>query len=203
MANIDRIVNVQISLNTTGISKEGFSTLLIVGAHSYGTTRVETFTSTADMIDYGFNADDPLYIAASDAFAQTPRPKQVKIGRIAVDSEGEVDETIAEAMTAIVKEDKSWYGIALASREQSDILAMAEWAESNSKLFGTAIAEEGALDAAGTTDTGYKLNAANYYRTFWFYHALAATEYPECAVMARCFAINPGGETWANKSWRL
>lgn len=34
MANIDRIVNVQISLNTTGITQLGFSTVLVVGAHA-------------------------------------------------------------------------------------------------------------------------------------------------------------------------
>lgn len=42
MANLDRIVNVQISLNTTGISKEGFSTLLIVGEHLNTLSRVTT-----------------------------------------------------------------------------------------------------------------------------------------------------------------
>ena len=39
----------------------------------------------------------------------------------------------------------------------------------------------------------------NFYRTFYFYHADAAKDFPECAVMARCFAAYPGSETWANK----
>ena len=57
MANIDRIVNVQISLNTTGISTEGFSTLLCVGPHMYGLTRVSTYTDPNQMIEDGFSAD--------------------------------------------------------------------------------------------------------------------------------------------------
>ena len=81
MANLDRVVNVQISLNTTGISVEGFNTMLAVGAHAHSLARVETYTSASDMITAGFSDTDPLYLAAVDAFSQTPRPRQVKIGR--------------------------------------------------------------------------------------------------------------------------
>lgn len=296
MANIDRIVNVQISLNTTGISTEGFSTLLCVGPHMYGLTRVSTYTDPNQMIEDGFSADDALYRMVSDAFAQTPSPAQVKVGRQQVDgftlmvgqlgatstytltvsntlSDGtirkkeytytnssgsesdilkgilqaitsdsdavltdneeqaaeetltelhleaknpgtafsvkvtsnlqiamdDITETIAVSMAKIVTSDSDFYGVALASRADEDILAMAEWAEANEKLFGTATAADGAKNSEITTDIGSQLKAKNYYRTFWFYHALAAEEYPECAIMARCFAIDPGGETWALK----
>ena len=296
MANIDRIVNVQISLNTTGISTEGFSTLLCVGPHMYGLTRVSTYTDPNQMIEDGFSADDALYRMVSDAFAQTPSPAQVKVGRQQVDgftlmvgqlgatstytltvsntladgtirkkeytytnSSGsesdilkgilqaitsdsdavltdneeqaaeetltelhleaknpgtafsvkvtsnlqtamdDITETIAVSMAKIVTSDSDFYGVALASRVDEDILAMAEWAEANEKLFGTATAADGAKNSEITTDIGSQLKAKNYYRTFWFYHALAAEEYPECAIMARCFAIDPGGETWALK----
>ena len=296
MANIDRIVNVQISLNTTGISTEGFSTLLCVGPHMYGLTRVSTYTDPNQMIEDGFSADDALYRMVSDAFAQTPSPAQVKVGRQQVDgftlmvgqlgatstyvltvsntladgtirkkeysytnssgSESDIlkgllqaitgdsdsvltdneeqageetltqlhleaknpgtafsvkvtsnltvsmdatTEDLADTMAAVVASDSDFYGVALASRADEDILAMAEWAEANEKLFGTATAADGAKNSEITNDIGSQLQAKNYYRTFWFYHALAATEYPECAIMARCFSINPGGETWANK----
>lgn len=296
MANIDRIVNVQISLNTTGISTEGFSTLLCVGPHMYGLTRVSTYTDPNQMIEDGFSAEDALYHMVSDAFAQTPSPAQVKVGRqqvdgftlsvaqlgaastytltvsnvlsdgtirdkeytytnssgsesdilkgilqaitgdsdsVLIDNDSQADEpsltqlhleaknpgtafsvkvtsnlqtamddtteSITLSMAKIVTSDSDFYGVALASRTDEDILAMAEWAEANEKLFGTATAADGAKNSEVTTDIGSQLKAKNYYRTFWFYHALAATEYPECAIMARCFAIDPGGETWANK----
>lgn len=289
MANLDRVVNVQISLNTTGISTEGFSTLLIVGSHVHSLARVETYTRASDMISAGFSDTDPLYLAAVDAFSQTPRPRQVKIGRRLVsavditpsnvtttgvytvkistmDNSGNVatkpysytnsggaaaaiatgiqnliandddavvtataadgvltvtssdggsfmvevtsnlsqsvktvTETIAQTMAAIVSYDNDWYGWALASRVSADILAAANWTESVRKLFGTSIAEAGAYNPEVTTDTGYQLFNNNFYRTFWFYHADAATDFPECAVFARCFAVLPGGETWALK----
>ena len=291
MANLERIVNVQISLNTTGISKEGFSTLLIVGPHVHSLARVETYTSADAMIDDGFAANDPLYLAAVDAFSQTPSPSVVKIGRQLVDAvsvtvgkvtaagtytvtvstkdssgnviskpyeytnEGgdtlaildgiaelitadtgaavtavvdstagvltltgisgdsfkvavssmlktgvaTVTEDIPTMMAAIVSSDNDWYGWAMVDRTPSAILAAAAWTEAHRKLFGTAIAEAGAMDSDVTTDTGYQLMNNNYFRTHWWYHADAATDFPECAVFARCFAIEPGGENWANK----
>lgn len=289
MANLDRICNVQISLNTTGITQEGFSTLLIVGPHAHSLARVESYTAASEMIDAGFSADDPLYLACVDAFSQTPRPRQVKVGRQLVDSvlvsvkkvtatgvytvtvstkdsngnvdskqysytnnggtatdiatglqnviandassavtatvadgvvtltgnsgdsfmvqvssmlsmqNGTITEDVPTMMAAIVAYDNDWYGWAFTSRVQADILAAAAWTESVRKIFGTSTAEAGSYNPDVTTDTGYKLYNDNYYRTFWFYHEKAATDFPECAVFARCFAVLPGGETWALK----
>ena len=289
MANIDRIVNVQISLNTNGVSKEGFSTMLVVGTHANTLNRVVTYTNINDLTNDGFSTDDPIYKAVSAAFSQTPRPRQVKVGRRQIeeinisasdikdntdytvtvsgkDTEGNITEktykytsstgasqsaiitglqalmtgdtnvtatdestslkliakttgkafavklsnnltaeitepteSIADTMAAIVASDSDFYGIVLASRDKDDIMDMAEWVETQTKLFGTATAEQGAKDSEVDTDLLSMLKAKNYYRTFAFYHELADSEYLESGVMARCFAIEPGGETWANK----
>lgn len=288
MANIDRIVNVQISLNTNGVSKEGFSTMLVVGTHANTLNRVVTYTNINDLINDGFSTDDPIYKAVSAAFSQTPRPRQVKVGRRQVDEvnisvnnvkdntdytitvsskdtngiiteqaykfnssisatasaicEGlqnamasdtavtaaasgeklkltaksgksfaikissnlsaeltEPTEEIADSMNAIMASDADFYGIVLASRDKDDIMAMAEWVETQIKLFGTSTAEQGAKDSETDTDLLSMLKAKNYYRTFAFYHELADNEYLEAGIMARCFAIEPGSETWANK----
>ena len=68
MANLDRIVNVQISLNTTGISKEGFSTLLIVGEHLNTLSRVTTYTNVDSMLEDGFKATDKIIFGSSRRF---------------------------------------------------------------------------------------------------------------------------------------
>lgn len=283
MANLDRIVNVQVSLNTGGVSQVGFSTGMAVGAHFHSLARSLTYTSVDDMLDDGFTTQDPLYLAASAYLSQTPCPEYIKIGRIAVDrvdvtvenivpegtyaievqtkngkttyeyeniggdasgiadgladkitadqgaqvtaeasagtisitkkdadfaltvssnlsaEVGSAREDIAASMAAITNEDDDFYGVILASRNPDDIMAMAEWAESHTKLFVTAIAEEGAKDRTVSTDTGSKLQKKEYYRTMCWYHELADTEYLDAAIMARCFTIQPGGETWANK----
>lgn len=294
MANIDRIANVAIALNTAGITQEGFSTLLCVGSHMYGLPRVSTYTDVNQMIEDGFSADDALYRMVSAAFAQIPAPAQVKVGRQQVDGfaltvgqlganstytltisnvgdngdireksytytnsgGGESDilkgllteikddgasvvesstevasistslhltaknpgtafsvkvtknlsatmdesnEDIADTMAAIMQSDSDFYGVALASRDEYRILDMAKWAESNEKIFGTATDADGSKNSEIKTDIGSQTQEKNYFRSFWFYSAKATTEYPECAIMARCFSVNPGGETWANK----
>lgn len=87
MANIDRIVKVDIALNTTGITSEGFSTTIVVGPHAYTTTRVLSIAGSADeLLDLGFSSDDLIYKAVNSAFSQTPRPTVVKVGRIQCDT---------------------------------------------------------------------------------------------------------------------
>lgn len=289
MANLDRIVKVDISLDTTGVSTEGFSTILCVGPHLHGLPRVSTYTAADQMLDDGFSADDPLYKMVSDAFSQTPSPAAVKVGRRQVNSctvtvaqlgatsaytltvsgygddgnvtektysytndegssedvlqglstavtgdesallsasysddvltlqakdpskpfalkassmlsveLGSVTESVAQTMAAVMNSDSDFYGVAFTSKEQDDVLAMAEWAESAGKLYGTSFGGDTVKNSEMTTDTGSQLKVKNYYRTFWFYHAVE-NEYPEVAVMARCFAVDPGGETWALK----
>jgi len=284
LANIDRIVSVMIALNTAGISKEGFSTLLIVGESTVALPRVSTYTSSVQMTEDGYKETDPLYLMATDFFAQIPHPNVLKVGRRQVDevaitctnvlAEGAVysvtvasadgsntytyevqngddgddildglatamasdpvvtaafadstltltnqtagtaftvsadknltitngasSETIAETMAACVAYDSDFYGIALASRTDSDILAMAAWAEANEKLYGTCVSGSAVLDGADNTDIASQLMLNNYYRTFAFYHE-DANDFPEVAVMSRCFTAVPGSETWALK----
>ena len=45
-----------------------------------------TITDVDELMDMGFTSTDAIYQAASDAFAQTPRPSVVKIGRFQCDT---------------------------------------------------------------------------------------------------------------------
>lgn len=292
MAKLSDIANVDISLNTSGITEEGFSTILIAALHAHTLNRVDSISAADDLVDLGFKTTDPAYYAAVSAFSQTPAPDIVKIGRInpsqadimvgnvankgvytltvsTKDSSGNVTntpyeftntsngdaaaildgiaalitadtsakiagavndttltltpktvgasikyavssnlslnfstftETIAESMAAITAEDSDFYGIVLADRTPANILAMAAWAETQIKLFGTSTAEIGTIDASVSTDTASQLKDTNYYRTHYWYHAKADTEYLEAAIMAKCFNSNPGTINWANKS---
>lgn len=296
MANIERIVKCDISLNTTGVSSEGFSTMIVIGPHAYTTTRVLSVTDSDELLELGFNSKDAIYVAVNDAFSQTPKPSVVKVGRLqcdtvkvgvvghptkgmeykfsieSIDENGEavsypftytasesdsvesvlsalvnavtgnsgvnakytasvVDSNIvvkcndaahsfyikpnslmkvvaceqaesidlATNMALITAADNDFYGICYVNRDPDAVMEMAEWVESHTKLFGTATGADGVKNPEVETDIGSKLKNGNYYRTFWFYHKDAATDYPDAGVMARCFAVLPGGETWANK----
>lgn len=194
MANLERIANVQISLNTGGISAEGFSTMLVFGTSTLTQNRVETYTSIDELTEAGYETTDPIYIACAAAFSQTPAPELVKVGRRASASE-----TIADAMAAILAEDSDWYGWILTSDDEDDIIAAAKWTETHNKLLGIQSSAEEIIDAGNTSDIFSQLRDGNYYRTYGFYHANAATENLAAAIMARCFSINPGGETWSLK----
>lgn len=287
MAKLDRIVDVQIALNTAGISKLGFSTMLIAGWTPVMLDRVATVTSVDDMLEMGFAVDSKMYKAAQAAFSQTPRPRQVKLGRLnsneyhatvkAVEKgaytikfkwydtnfnvvekvvtftnsgtdktaiitglktaanaiaglsdvvtitavsdlvitvksahvavtvsenlgiDSVADGTITTGMTAIKAADNDFYGVVLASHDKQDILDMAAYVETQTMLFGTSTDEPGAYAQASTDDVLSQLKNNEYYRTFCDVRK-DASDYEESAKMARCFAIDPGGETWALKS---
>lgn len=81
MAKLDRLVNLNISLNTTAIATESFSDMMIVGTHAASTARMAAITSAGELLDMGLSASDPIYKAALAAFSQTPTLAKVYIGR--------------------------------------------------------------------------------------------------------------------------
>lgn len=284
MANIDRIVNIQIALNTAGISKKGFGSMLVAGYHLNSLNRVDIIQSVDDLLNMGFEVTDPIYKAISAALSQNPRAEQVKLGRLSVKgaqvaitaenntkyviealhlnpsthevvtekfeydhTEGDASaiatalaekitgdfvsadaagdkiqltitgdvqlklsdnmtltctpssEDIADEMAKIRAEDADFYGVILASRDKDKIMAMAEYVETQTMLFGTGKAEAGAALASVSNDLASMLAQKQYSRTFVF-PTMDDSEYKEAAEMSRCFAIAPGGETWALKT---
>ncbi|WP_238911979.1 DUF3383 family protein [Achromobacter xylosoxidans] len=288
MANLERIVNVAISLNTTAIKQQNFSDILVLGAHALAVGRILVVSEAAELLELGLSQRDPLYIAVRDAFKQIPTVPRVFVGRrhvetshvavtrasasdyvirlswpvssgtlplvacrftgradstpadiaaglvqaivdsgapvsptsvgsdiyitakqaglaVAVSVKGDLflnvarsQETPTAALTACSKENADWYGVALASRYEEDILDTAEWVESNGRLFGVSSAQAGILDAAANDDLASKCQQKQYFRTHVWFHGKADSEALDAAVAANRFTFYPGGETWAN-----
>lgn len=288
MANIDRIVQVAISLNTTAVKEQNFSDVLVLGAHAVAVNRILVVTEASELLDLGVSQADPLYIAVRDAFKQIPTVQRVFVGRRLVDTsrvavtraapavykitmqwrdaDGSVrsadatftgladstpttiaaglvaavtasaapvtatavgaevsitaddantavavsvkgnlavaiptsSESPTAALTACRQENADWYGVALASRLEADILDTAEWVESNGCLFGVSSDQAGIIDAAVDTDLASKCQQKQYFRTHVWFHRKATSEALDAAVMANRFTYYPGGETWAN-----
>ncbi len=288
MANLDRIVNVQVSLRTTAITERSFSDLLIVGTHTLSAGRVLVVTDASELLDLGLTSASALYKAAAAVFKQIPAINRLYIGKRQLDTvtvnvtaaaeatytinvlhrdsagavqtapatylgqdldtttdiatglatavnalsvgvtatgtgasveidndvagadlgvtvdgnlaivEQESTEAIPEALAAIKRENQDWYGVALTSHTEADVLAAAEWAEANESMFFTSSAQATILDGAVSSDIGSQLKTKQYFRTATWYH-LHDDEYLETAVAGHCFTYYPGGETWANK----
>lgn len=74
------IVNVDITLNTTGSTREGFGLPLFLAGHDAFEERVRGYTSLSELGE-DFTSDSAVYAAAQALWAQTPKVTQLYIGR--------------------------------------------------------------------------------------------------------------------------
>lgn len=141
MATLDDIVSVDIALQTTGVSRGEFGIPMIVAPLMTFPERVRVYTS------YKSASEDDLppslLTALSDCFAQTPRPKQVKVGRRQV-SKGVVNvEVVTNLATyTITVAGEAYSFTADASATGAEIatgLAAAVTADTNEIITATAV----------------------------------------------------------------
>jgi len=196
MANIDRIVNVQISLQTAAVAESTFSDLLLYGVFTpIGGAKVGIITDTQSLVDdYGVLTSSALYKAASVFFSQIPHPPQLYIGL----SSGATDPTAD--LVAIKAENNDWYAWCNVDHIEAKVVPGAIWTEANEKLFVTTLSNvNNSTPAAGdTTSTAHQLMAGNYFRTAWWYDT-TLLNFPDVGITSKSFTVNPGGETWANQ----
>lgn len=162
MATLDDIVSVQIALQTTGVTRGDFGTPMIVAPLMTFPERVRVYTS------YNAASEDDLppsvLTALSDCFGQTPRPRQVKVGRRAV-LKGVITVTnmIALATYSMVVDGQTYSYTADASPLASEIatgLAAAVTGDSDETITATAVGdtvEVAWISAAGSIELGTNL----------------------------------------------
>lgn len=197
--NISDIVNVTIAIESPATDSASFSNLLLVipqptNASSEDMPTVAVIESAKDLIVYGYTTTDEAYKAATVAFNQDMKPDKVYV--IARKNTLDSTETIADCLDRALSVNE-WYGVALVSyTTATEIEAAAAWAEANSKLFGFTY-------TAGTLP----IDITPYNNTIAFYAGdIKNSEIPDgnkyavIAFMSKCFAYNPGSETWGLKT---
>jgi hypothetical protein len=198
MANIERIVNVTISLRTAGVTQQTFSDLMIFGMFTPevgNTGRVFIITDPAELVtNFGLTANDVMYKAAQVFFSQIPHPPRLYIG---LDSGAA---NVDDDLNAIANENDDWYGFCDTSHNENRTVDIAAWMESREKLFVTALNQSDNTSApdTDTTSIGHQLMAGNYFRTAWWYNPDVAA-FPDVAIASKSFTKYPGQETWANQ----
>ncbi|RME21185.1 MAG: DUF3383 family protein [Candidatus Zixiibacteriota bacterium] len=212
---IEEIVNVQISRETTAVSQKGFGTLLILGDTNpagldpnAGDPRV-LIANSIDDVSAVFSVNDPEYLMAAAAFAQEPKPTQVKIGQI----DATASETFVAGLAAVRNEDDDWYGLVITDRTAATQKAVADAVEtlSSRKLFGISSNDPNIVDQTDTADStsiAAHLKANALSRSFVIYHdmgdATGATQpddpMADAAWMGNRLPSDPGSSTWAFKT---
>jgi hypothetical protein len=198
MANIDRIVQVSISLKTAGITSATFSDLLLFGPFIKpvgSTANVYIITDPDELIDtFGSVPTDPIYLAALAFFSQIPHPPRLFIGFDGNSANVDND------LMAIANENNDWYGICDVKHDENRTLDIAAWVEAHEKLFVTVLTDADNTTAAATdtTSTAHQLMTGNYFRTSWWWNP-DPLQFPDVAIAAKSFTKYPGQETWANQ----
>ena len=79
--DIEQIVNVTISRQTTAVTQAGFGVMMFLGKHKVFNELSRSYPDSASLITDGFNSTDKEYIAASEYFSQDIAPTSILIGR--------------------------------------------------------------------------------------------------------------------------
>lgn len=191
-------VSVTITRDISATSRVGFGTLLFVGTTTGKQTPQVASYASFDEVAAVFADGDPEYEAALLYFGQENVPTNLYIG-----IKGGA-ETYVEAITAIRALNDDWYAVAIESRLDADILAVAAYIQTQDKLFLAATSDPDADDPTATDDIGTSLLDLNYDRTAIIYHTDADVSgedtFVEAAWAGQVLPLDPGSVTWAWKT---
>lgn len=188
--NIDKIVQVDITISTSTTIDGGYDRMLIVGplpetAGGKTTPDVASYTSLDELSAAGFASTDPVFKAAQVAFGQSPRPKEIYIAvrkKVAGDTEV-ITDTLFRA-----KATSGWYAICPVGVTEDEIQKIAAWVESNEKIC---VFQTTSLTTNPVQETMSRSAAI---------HAKSEDDYINAALIARFLSYDPGSEMWAYKS---
>ena len=188
--NIDKIVEVNIQISEAMSIDGGYDTILIMGPLPKApggrtTPDVAGYANLQDLKSAGFASDDPVYIAASKVFGQSPKPTAVMIAvqKLSSGSTEKVDVTLDRAIRM-----PGWYCICPAGIKEDFYQSIADWTEANEKLC---ICETTGISASPVSDAMLRTAVI---------HATAENDCVNCAYAARFLSFDPGSEQWCFKS---
>lgn len=191
MTRLTDIIEIQISRETATVAQESFNIPLFIGEHTVFTERARYYGSLAD-VQKDFGATSNVTKAATSAFSQANKPRQILIGRKAA------AESWVDSLFAIEAENNSWYGLTTEAHDKDDVLALAAAIEARRKVYAVS-SQEVASKGTGTDSILASLKALGYMRTFFLWEKNADTEFPEMGWMTDQLQETPGSNTWAYK----
>ena len=82
MSDLDDIVSISITADSTTVSREGFGSVLVMSYHTRFVEQYRVYSSLAEMLDDGFTSYDDAYRMARAIFAQDPTVTTIVVGRL-------------------------------------------------------------------------------------------------------------------------
>ncbi|EGI2082840.1 DUF3383 domain-containing protein [Salmonella enterica] len=196
---VSNVVNVDVIIGPRAATGRNFGSLLILGSSTVipVSERIRLYSSPED-IGTDFGVDSPEYEAATVYFSQSPRPKEVYVGRWAktlATGEAGAAENLMDAVNAVMGY-TNWYGLGIADKEDvadDDWLKVAAAVEASgvSRILAITTSDPATVDATSTGDLAYKLKAAKYGRTFVQYSS--SSKYAALSAFGRAFTVNFNG----------
>ncbi|EEJ2520180.1 DUF3383 family protein [Salmonella enterica subsp. enterica serovar Give] len=166
---VSNVVNVDVIIGPRAATGRNFGSLLILGTSTVIPVkeRLRLYYSKED-IGADFGVDSPEYKAATVYFSQSPRPKEVYVGRWAktlATGEAGTAEKLMDAVNAVMGY-TNWYGLGIADKEDiadDDWLKVAAAVEASgvSRILAITTSDPATMDATSTTDLAYKGSIAD------------------------------------------
>lgn len=199
--DINDIVDVTITAESSAISRQGFSTPMFVSTHEIDDpVRVKYFEGDdilGDMVADGFATSSVAYLQVAAALRQEPRIAKVAIGRRDT-TDADVDAT----MNAIAAEDDTgWHVFAHETRTAADIEDLAAWTSTRNHQY-IAQTNDAAVPAGTAGNIAAVLQTAGHRRTALLVRQVAEDR-ADAAWVGRCCTadldVADGAVTWALK----
>lgn len=84
MGEINEHIEVSISVQSSGLTRAGFNTPMLVGYHTAWTERVRSFANTTELVAAGIPSTHPIYRMFSAVKAAKPALSRIKVGKRAL-----------------------------------------------------------------------------------------------------------------------
>jgi len=186
--------------------RDGLQALIIAG----GYTAAEVVDNGSDALDFAFasHAGADLRETTSGGGATMALSAEVSARRLLAVGGASTgltikdltaDPGIATDWAAIIAEDSDFYGVALDSQSEAEILALAAQVETQRMIFVSGNIDTENADAGTTTDICSDLAAAAYDRSA-ILQANYNSQYAGCRWMGQMLPKDPGSATWAYKT---
>lgn len=165
MTEVVDVVNVTVNVADTQITRTGFGLPLIfdIIENSVFAARTKSYNSITEVAS-DFATTTKTYKAAAAIFAQKRAPKTIKVGR-----EESGDANITTALNTIFAEDSDWYCLLSPHRLSADIVEIAAWIATQTKIY-IANSQDADVLTNVSSDIASLLKAASYNRTAYLWH---------------------------------